>query len=462
MSPNTQKPIIEVKKMNVTYFPGKSNEVHALTDIDLEIYPGEFIIFFGPSGCGKSTLLYSISGLERNITGDILIKGDNLRTMNERARETFHQKTIGMVFQAYYLIPSLSVLQNVALPQMALNGSVKEREDRGQKLLDQFGVGAQGGKLPTELSGGQQQRVAICRSVMNDPDIIMADEPVGNLDSKSSEEVMKLLRELNDTHKKTVVLVTHDPSHLHHAHRVFFIRDGKLIRTQVNSEEDRKKSMVTAAAENTMSSELQEWAKTLGPDAIKSPADLGDLMRARELLTEMLTGLTVHEMTQLQGLIQELLRGEGSGEKIFNLLHDKREQGGFGFEKHKAERWTNQIEDVVKELGKLETAGKRDDTVYDPRFLEAQEMRRYLVSHRHPVIRDHWKLLTIDQLIFERLTHKIDADALRKKLAQALSKGGADMSDSSANSFAAKIEGLILLSVDDPKPHASSPEPEHA
>lgn len=463
MSPNTQKPIIEVKKMNVTYFPGKSNEVHALRDIDLEIYPGEFIIFFGPSGCGKSTLLYSISGLERNITGDIVIKGDNLRTMGEKARENFHQKTIGMVFQAYYLIPSLSVLQNVALPQMALNGGVKEREERGQQLLEQFGVGAQSNKLPTELSGGQQQRVAICRSVMNDPDIIMADEPVGNLDSKSSEEVMKLLRELNDTHKKTVVLVTHDPSHLHHAHRVFFIRDGKLIRTQVNSEEDRKKSLVTAAAENTMSAELQEWAKTLGPDAIKSPKDFSDLVRARELLTELLTGLTVHEMTQLQGLIQELLHGEGSPDKIFALLHDKREQGGFGFEKHKAERWTKQITDLVKELGRLDAAGKKaEDTVYDPLFLEAQEMRRYLVSHRHPVIRDHWKLLTIDQLIYERLARRIDADMLRRKLAQAVSKGGADMSDSSANAFAAKIEGLIRLGADEAKPQSPSVEPEHA
>jgi len=169
MTPNTQKPIIEVKKMNVTYFPGKNNEVRALNDINLEIFPGEFIIFFGPSGCGKSTLLYSISGLERNITGDILVKGDNLRTMNEKTRENFHQKTIGMVFQAYYLIPSLSVLQNIALPQMALNGSIKEREERGQKLLDQFGVGKQGEKLPTELSGGQQQRVAICPPVMNAP-----------------------------------------------------------------------------------------------------------------------------------------------------------------------------------------------------------------------------------------------------------------------------------------------------
>src|ERR1700726_4725884 len=173
MSPQN-KPVISVKKLNVVYFPGKSNEVHALTDISLEIYPGEFIIFFGPSGCGKSTLLYSISGLERHITGDILVQGDNLRTLEGKKREEFHQKTIGMVFQAYYLIPSLTILQNVALPQMALNEGTRAREDRGLKLLKQFGVFEQASKLPTELSGGQQQRVAICRSVMNDPAIILA------------------------------------------------------------------------------------------------------------------------------------------------------------------------------------------------------------------------------------------------------------------------------------------------
>jgi putative ABC transport system ATP-binding protein len=310
--PSPQTPLIEVKKLNVVYFPGKSNEVHALKDITLDIYPGEFIIFFGPSGCGKSTLLYSISGLETNVSGDVIVKGQNLPAMTKKQREVFHQKTIGMVFQAFYLIPSLSVLQNVSLPQMALNASRTTRDERALKLMERFGIAAQAGKLPQELSGGQQQRVALCRSIINDPEILFADEPVGNLDSKSSEEVMKLLRELNDRDKKTVILVTHDPSHLHNAHRVFYMRDGQIVRAQENTEAERRESPVIAEAkaETAQGQEqaLGQWAKTLTAEDLRRAAEVGkDAVQAE--INGLLHALTPEQRTKVEEYIRDLLAG---------------------------------------------------------------------------------------------------------------------------------------------------------
>ncbi len=314
--PSSQTPLIEVKKLNVVYFPGKNNEVQALKDITLDIYPGEFIIFFGPSGCGKSTLLYSISGLETNISGDVIVKGQNLPSMTKRQHEVFHQKTIGMVFQAFYLIPSLSVLQNIALPQMAIDAGTAAREERALKLMERFGIAAQGVKLPQELSGGQQQRVALCRSLMNDPEILFADEPVGNLDSKSSEEVMKLLRELNDRDKKTIILVTHDPSHLHNTHRVFYVRDGQIVRVQENTEAQRKESpVITEAKAETAEAQAQaqtqalgQWAKTLTADDLRRAAEVGkDAVQAE--INDLLHALTPEQRTKVEEYIRDLLAG---------------------------------------------------------------------------------------------------------------------------------------------------------
>ncbi|MFA6522926.1 MAG: ABC transporter ATP-binding protein [Candidatus Peribacteraceae bacterium] len=434
-----QKPVITVSHLNVTYFPGTSYEVRALKDINLEIEPGEFIIFFGPSGCGKSTLLYSISGLERKISGDIIVKNQNLRTLSGKEREAFHQKTIGMIFQAYYLIPSLSVIQNVTLPQMALNVGIGEREEHGLKLLKQFGVFEQARKLPLELSGGQQQRVAICRSVMNDPDIILADEPVGNLDSKSSEEVMLLLRKLNDDLKKTVVLVTHDPSHIHHAHRVFYLRDGQVIRVQKNTEEERKQSPVITAAKSSLNINLDEWAKTLSPEALASPDALAELVRSQELLTEVLTGMTRRDIFAMAQIMQGMLAGRRTGGKLRRLLRDA------GLDPVRSRKVLTEIQTFVREVRKLRKVGKKRGLVhFDPLFREAQEIRRFLQARQHVHIRDARHALSIEQLLYERLRRSIDRRGLRDALMKPLAKGGADMHGEEADRFVRALEELLL------------------
>src|SRR3989338_6774287 len=214
-------PLIKIDKVSVVYDKGRPSEMVALKGISLEIYPEEYIIFFGPSGCGKSTLLYTIAGLEVPDSGRIIVDGRDLAGLSKSDFVAYHRSRMGMVFQAFYLISSLSVLDNVILPQMFLQERAVKRKERGTKVLERFEIANLANRLPTELSGGQQQRVAICLAVINDPPILFADEPVGNLDSRSAEKVMDLLYELNTRDKKTVILVTHDSRYLHYAHRVF-------------------------------------------------------------------------------------------------------------------------------------------------------------------------------------------------------------------------------------------------
>lgn len=192
---------IVVSSLSVTYMKGKENEVRSLDNINLTIYEGEFIIFFGPSGCGKSTLLYSIANLEK-FQGSVVVEEKEINKLVKKEKVSYSRDTIGMVFQAYHLIPTLSVIQNVSLPLISSGVAAPERNARSTELLQRFGVATQANKLPNELSGGQQQRVAICRAVVNNPKIILADEPLGNLDSKSADEVIKLFKDINIRLKK--------------------------------------------------------------------------------------------------------------------------------------------------------------------------------------------------------------------------------------------------------------------
>jgi putative ABC transport system ATP-binding protein len=223
-------PIIEVSQLRVIYNKGKSNEVRSLDGVDVKIYPQEYIIIFGPSGCGKSTLLYGISGLQAPTYGDIVVSGKNLRTMTKKQMTTFHQTATGMVFQAFYLISTLTVLDNVCLPKVFIGENLKDRREKGMQLLKRFGIVEQADKFPSQLSGGQKQRVAIARALMNDPEIILADEPVGNLDSESAENVLEIFKEINEIDKKTLIMVTHNPEHLHYADRIIHMKDGKKER----------------------------------------------------------------------------------------------------------------------------------------------------------------------------------------------------------------------------------------
>lgn len=234
----SKKPLIKVKEVWKTYKMG-STAVHALRGLDLEVRPGEFVAIQGPSGSGKSTSMNVIGCLDIPTKGTIYLDGHDISKLEESDLAQIRGQKIGFVFQKFNLIPTLTALENVTLPMTFQGIPAEDRVKRGSKLLEQFGLGDRLHHKPSELSGGQQQRVAIARALAIDPPMILADEPTGNLDSKTGKEVMEFLRDLNKKHKKTIVLVTHDDVLAHVADRILFLKDGKIVKSK--SSRGRKK-----------------------------------------------------------------------------------------------------------------------------------------------------------------------------------------------------------------------------
>ena len=220
-------PVIETRNLLKTYRTD-GVAVEALRGVDLQVAPGEFVAVMGPSGCGKSTLLHLLGGLDRPTAGEVIVAGRRLDTLSESARAVMRRETVGFVFQAYNLIPNLTVADNVDLPGLLAGHPPVEVAARREELLEALGLADKDRAFPGELSGGQQQRAAIARALVNRPAVLLADEPTGNLDSRSGAEVLALLRRFH-ADGQTTVLVTHDAKVASFAGRVVFMRDGQLV-----------------------------------------------------------------------------------------------------------------------------------------------------------------------------------------------------------------------------------------
>src|ERR1700679_1832223 len=202
-------------------------EVPALGGVSVSILPGEFVSIMGPSGCGKSTLLHVIGGLARATRGSVLLDGNNLTEMSDSARTLLRRHKVGFVFQRFNLLPTLDAYHNIALAQhIHGNGFDPHRFEAVTSLL---GLSGRLKHRPSELSGGEQQRVAIARAIISEPKIVLADEPTGNLDTKSSEAVLGLLRQLNQDLGQTIVMITHNPEAAAYGHRILHMRDGEVV-----------------------------------------------------------------------------------------------------------------------------------------------------------------------------------------------------------------------------------------
>src|SRR5437868_4662125 len=204
-------------------------KVIALKNVDIEIHKGEFVALMGPSGSGKSTLLHLIAAMDYPTSGEISVLGENLRKLSDRQIAHWRNENIGFIFQSFNLIPVLTALENVELPLKLTNLKKKERLEHAETALRLVGLGDRMSHLPRQLSGGQEQRVAIARAIVTDPDLILADEPTGNLDAGSAEEVLVLLSRLNSEHGKTIVMVTHDPHAAGFASKVRHLEKGVLL-----------------------------------------------------------------------------------------------------------------------------------------------------------------------------------------------------------------------------------------
>ncbi len=221
------KPLITIAGLKKHYEMG-GTLVRALDGVDLEIMAHTFTVVMGPSGSGKSSLLYLLGGLDRPTAGEISVNGERLDQMDENALALFRRKTMGFIFQSFNLVPSMSALENVAFPMQFAGVPMNDRNAKSQSLLGQVGLSDRAHHKPSELSGGQQQRVAVARALVNDPMLIFADEPTGNLDTQSGVAVMQML---SDLHKsgRTVLVVTHDPRMTRFATNKIFLLDGKVV-----------------------------------------------------------------------------------------------------------------------------------------------------------------------------------------------------------------------------------------
>ena len=227
------KPIIAVENLKKTYIMG-TTQVHALQDITVNIHKNEYVALMGPSGSGKSTLMNLLGCLDTPTSGKYWLNNTEVSTMTDDELAHIRNKEIGFVFQTFNLLPRLTALENVALPLVYAGVSRKERLQKAQDVLDAVGLGDRVTHKPNELSGGQRQRVAIARALVNDPSIILADEPTGNLDTKTSIEIMTIFEKI---HKQgnTVIIVTHEPDIAKHTERIVRLRDG-LVETDVLNE----------------------------------------------------------------------------------------------------------------------------------------------------------------------------------------------------------------------------------
>jgi len=220
--------IIQTRQLGKEYVRDEFRVV-ALQDVDITIAAGEFVALMGPSGSGKSTLLHLIAAMDRPTGGEIRVLDQDLRALSDRAIARWRNERVGFIFQSFNLIPVLTAMENVELPLKLTNLTKKERLDHASTALRLVGLGDRMHHLPRQLSGGQEQRVAIARAIVTDPDLILADEPTGNLDAASAQEVLTLLSKLNREYDKTIVMVTHDPHAAQFATKVRHLEKGSLL-----------------------------------------------------------------------------------------------------------------------------------------------------------------------------------------------------------------------------------------
>lgn len=433
------EPIVKIENLSVIYDIGKASETKALSDVNIEVYPEEYVVFFGPSGCGKSTLLYAIAAMEKPTIGSIFVNGNNLHKMNEKEITQYRRESIGMVFQQYNLIPSLNVSNNVAIPQTFKSVEPEERLGKAQELLDRFGIGAFSMRLPGELSGGQQQRVSVCRALINNTPIILADEPTGNLDSKATQNVLDIFQELNNRDKKTIILVTHDPNQLQYAHRVFHMKDGKVIQQTINQQKSQKIDSQTReqlAKSITESSAIEEILSVY-PELTESR------LKSKAIVNYLLSDLSTQQLDRLERLVEDRILGKISKEDFHIALDIPIENGGAGLNYQSVKQIGNSIELLLSETDSIQknmSAGKEDNKAMEAVIKEIKSQLLSVV----PSVLDEQQIERLEECIKKRIKGEIDRKDFFASLDNSSSHGGVGLRREVALHLSRRMEILLV------------------
>ena len=445
----SRKVIVEIKDVDVIYNAGKNNEARALEGISLEIYAQEYVVFFGPSGCGKSTLLNIVAGLEIPTEGTVLIDDQDIANLSPYELAKFHCRKIGMIFQSYNLVPTLNILGNVVLPQVFERVKPAVRKAAGRALLKKLGLDAFESRLPQELSGGQQQRVGIARALINNPPIILADEAVGNLDSQSASNVLEILNILNMEDKKTIISVTHNPEHLFYADRIFYIKDGKIIKIEINQKrKEMKKESAPGDSESGIKKERTELDLLLQAYPDLSSMQLHVMMapfKAKMLVAYLLNNLDSEDISTLERVITDRLLNRIKRQELLDILDRPVENGGMGLNKNTVLKFSAIIEKVVKEASYIsEESPSIKDSQADPIRNTIDTVRRSLLDGFEGSL-NLSQVEALNKGIEYRLLSKISKKEFREYLDYPFEKGGVGLNRGSAKNLARKMEIIMLL-----------------
>jgi ABC-type lipoprotein export system ATPase subunit len=373
-------------------------------------------------------------------TGRVLVNGEDIYQYDPKQMANFQTKTIGIIYQAFYLIPSLSVLDNVSLPLIFAEWSAGEREQRAHQLLQRFGVDAQADKLPAALSGGQNQRVAVSRALVSDPLILLADEPVGNLDSTSTKAVMDTLDEINIKDKKTIILVTHDAKHLPYAHRVYYMKDGRVEREVPNPQKQQIKSVERG---KMIVTELEKLTRFY-------PYNTPQELKVKSVMNYITQDVNFDQLERMEHLVQQIIEGKMLEEDFFAALMIPFEKGGIGLTRTYAKEIITKLDKVLKQS--LDVARFRRN-VESERKPEEQEQKKLVKRLRAYVVDEYpgqinlMQLRRLDELIEKRVMGDIRGDSFQKALATSLAKGGVGFGRRTAAHLTDFLEKLIVQGI---------------
>ncbi len=433
------KPLIVCRNLDITYNKGKSNEFKALQSVNTDIYEGEYIILFGASGSGKSTLMYAIQGSLPPGGGTLLIRGDDIYSYPPQERVYFQRYVMGIIFQSFNLIGSLSVLDNVALPMIFCDANKTVRERRAQMLLDRFGVGHVSHKIPSMLSGGQQQRVSVSRSMVNDPQILLADEPTGNLDSISTQQVMDKIDEINTFDQRTIIMVSHNAAHLSYAHRVYYLKDGFIVREVVNPQ---RKQIKPVKEGETIVTELEQLARLF-------PYDSVDTLRVKSLTNFLTQDYTFDQLVRLEKAIGLLIQGKIHKKYFVDALIRSYDEGGVGVDRATARQMADVSVQIIKQAEDIRRF--RSDRDSDASFFEqhrfAERIKDYLLQY-HRLSLTQKMHTNLGDIIADRVAGIDGEVSFHHRLMEAVAIGGLGLKEKIADDIARYMEKLIALGVD--------------
>lgn len=448
------EPIISIEKMKIIYNEGKSNEVRSLDGIDLQIFPQEYVIIHGPSGCGKSTLMYSIGAFQKPTAGEVTVEGKQISKMSQKEIVAMHQTGVGMIFQAFYLIPTLTIIDNICLPKTFMGESLKERREAGMKLLQHFGIAEQAYKFPNQLSGGQKQRAAIARSLVNNPQIILADEPVGNLDSESAKNVLQILKDLNEHEKKTIIMVTHNPEHLFYGDRIIHMKDGKIIGEEVNKEkrsldyfEKKRKEALSGGEEGQEKIDVPNDLKLLMRTFKNlNASQLGALLvpfKAKQLMAHVVSELNDEQLNLAENFLKELLFDNMRMGDLAKKLDLRFEEGGANWNRRRAQSFSARIEQILLQA-KLQKKMIENDRKKEAHLYMCQYLESYFGLH----LEDKTRFL-FQELIGFRFANKIDSVELKRQFDLPRAMGGVGLNSVTAEKIVREIEIIMLINFSD-------------